>query len=107
MGEKETAARTSNLNPSKSNINREGGHTAGSEDDAGRLSTNMTTERQAQNPQVGGGGTPLEASNLNLSKSNINREGGHTAGSEDDAGRLSTNMTIERQTPKRDFGDRA
>lgn len=62
-------------------------------------------ERRAQDPPAGGGGTPLETSNLNLSKSNINREGGHTAGSEDDAGRLSTNMTIERQTPKRDFGD--
>jgi len=53
------------------------------------------------------------ASNLNLSKSN------RTAGDGDDApdtagsglatgagaARLSTNMTIERQTPKRDFGD--
>ncbi|MEP6871961.1 MAG: hypothetical protein ABI939_08945 [Anaerolineaceae bacterium] len=26
-------------------------------------------------------------------------------GDSDDAARLSTNMTVERQTPKRDFGD--
>ena len=30
---------------------------------------------------------------------------GSDGGDSDDAARLSTNMTIERQTPKRDFGD--
>lgn len=64
------------------------------------------TERSAQPAPAGGATGPAAlTSNLNLSKSNINREGGHTAGSEDDAERLSTNLSIERQTPKRDFGD--
>ena len=30
---------------------------------------------------------------------------GSDEGDSEDAARLSTNMTIERQTPKRDFGD--
>ncbi len=44
--------------------------------------------------------SPAErASNLNLSKSNIDRL------AQSEADRVSTNLSIERQTPKRDFGD--
>ena len=53
---------------------------------------------------------PAAATNLNSSRSNVYRTGGggvpaSDEGDSEDAARLSTNMTIERQTPKRDFGD--
>ncbi|MGI8925859.1 MAG: hypothetical protein ACR2HN_04340 [Tepidiformaceae bacterium] len=60
----------------------------------------------------GSGSTPLAAT---LKSTNSNGSERMAGGDNDDldsdaadldAGRLSTNMTIERQTPKRDFGDR-
>ncbi|MEP7216159.1 MAG: hypothetical protein ABI782_07885 [Anaerolineaceae bacterium] len=80
MGEKETGDPASNLNLSKSN------RTAGGDPDGGAPPDD--TERRIK-PGATSYGTARVAGE------------GEAGG----AARLSTNMTVERQTPKRDFGD--
>lgn len=80
MGEKETGDQTANLNDSKSN------RTAGVDPDGGAAPDDRERRIKPGATSYGTARAPGE-------------------GEADDAARLSTNMTIERQTPKRDFGD--
>ena len=80
MGEKETGDQTANLNDSKSN------RTAGADPDGGAAPDDTERRIKPGSTSYGTARAP----------------GG---GEAEDAARLSTDMTIERQTPKRDFGD--
>ncbi|MBI5946745.1 MAG: hypothetical protein HY875_01240 [Chloroflexi bacterium] len=88
------AAMTSNLNLSKSNIDRvasggEGG-SSGLPGGESALATSVKSSKSNSQDRLGGG------------------DNDQPDGADDgmETGRISTNTTIERQTPNRDFGDR-